>query len=205
MSEYNKEQYDALAMVCTQLARISPSQRQKLANRLDGYLAFRREVDEFLQRHFSEICTANCFQSRLSACCSKEGIVTFFADGVINALLSREDELERLAGILADDNEKRACVYLGRGGCRWRLPPIVCAMFICEDAKKNAFRADPTSERRWKSIQQQRKRYTWPDRPVLFDHLEQVFIDIGLESELMYLHNSPGMLRVKQRAGLYKS
>jgi hypothetical protein len=110
-----------------------------------------------------------------------------------------------LAGILADDNEKRACAYLGRGGCLWRLPPIVCAMFICEDAKQNAFRADPTSERRWKSIQQQRKRYTWPDRPVLFDHLEQVFIDIGLESELMYLHNSPGMLRVKQRAGLYKS
>jgi hypothetical protein len=35
----------------------------------------------------------------------------------------------------------------------------------------------------------------------LFDELEQLFIDAGYRSPLMYLHNGPGLLRVKERAG----
>jgi hypothetical protein len=36
---------------------------------------------------------------------------------------------------------------------------------------------------------------------VLFDDLEAFFIDCGCTSPLMYLHNSPGLLRVKQKRG----
>ena len=50
------------------------------------------------------------------------------------------------------------------------------------------------------ALAQERKRFTWPDRPVLFDDLEQYFMDAGCTSPHMYLHNSPGLLRVKQMA-----
>jgi len=201
MSVYNREQAEALQIVRSGLRQFPAARLTALRAAIGDYLAYRRSVDHFFQRHFAGFCRPKCFQTGLSACCSKEGIVTFFADVVINALLSKDEELDRLADTLARAHENRSCVYLGPEGCRWRLTPIVCAMFICEDAKTKAFLIDPTSEPRWKSIQQQRKRYTWPDRPVLFDRLEQEFIDIGLSSTLMYLHHSPGMLRVKQQAG----
>lgn len=205
MSVYNREQAEALQIVRSGLGLLPARQVSELRAAVDDYLAYRRDVDRFFQRYFAGFCRSKCFQTGLSVCCSKEGIVTFFADVVINALLSKDEELDRLADTLARAHENRSCVYLGPQGCRWRLTPIVCAMFICEDAKTKAFLIDPASEPRWKSIQQQRKRYTWPDRPVLFDRLEQEFIDIGLSSTLMYLHHSPGMLRVKQQAAFLKS
>jgi hypothetical protein len=46
------------------------------------------------------------------------------------------------------------------------------------------------------------KSFRWPDRPVLFDQLEQVFMAVGCRSPLMYINTSPGLLRIKQKAGL---
>jgi len=51
-------------------------------------------------------------------------------------------------------------------------------------------------------LEQESRRFKWPDRPVLFDTLEKLFLDAGFHSPLMYLHTSPGLLRVKQQAGL---
>jgi hypothetical protein len=41
------------------------------------YCAYRQEVDAFLKTHLAGVCTQKCYQSRVSACCSKEGIITF--------------------------------------------------------------------------------------------------------------------------------
>jgi len=51
-------------------------------------------------------------------------------------------------------------------------------------------------------LEAERQHFTWPDRPVLFDDLESYFLKTGCRSPLMYLHNSPGLLRIKQKAGL---
>jgi len=80
----------------------------------------------------------------------------------------------------------------------WRVKPIVCEMFLCEQAKKEVFREKAWAEDAWEELKQRKKLYTWPDRPVLFDDLERYFMDAGYSSPLMYLHNSPGLLRVKQ-------
>ena len=89
MNSYQKEQIEALEMVKNQLENLPASERQRLSSWLTDYLEFRKEVDEFLSAHFSEVCTQKCYQSRLSACCSREGIVTFFADVVINHLVTK--------------------------------------------------------------------------------------------------------------------
>ncbi|MGD2030721.1 MAG: hypothetical protein PVG86_12380, partial [Desulfobacterales bacterium] len=52
----------------------------------------------------------------------------------------------------------------------------------------------------WNELKQRKKIYTWPDRPVLFDDLERYFMNAGYSSPLMYLHNSPGLLRIKKQA-----
>jgi hypothetical protein len=41
------------------------------------------------------------------------------------------------------------------------------------------------------------KQFTWPAKPILFDELEELFLQSGLQSPLMYCHLSPGLLRVK--------
>jgi hypothetical protein len=41
--------------------------------------------------------------------------------------------------------------------------------------------------------------YTWPSRPVLFDKLEELFIQEGFDSPIMYFHHSPGLLRLKAK------
>jgi hypothetical protein len=203
ISEYNRQQAEALQIVRQGLRQLPLQLVTEMRASIDGYLVFRETVDRFFDAHFNAFCRPKCFDSRQSACCSKEGIVTFFADVVVNALVSDALELQRLAGVLQEQPPNgRSCVYLGSNGCRWRVTPIVCAMFICEAAQAHAYSADPDCRAAWKAIQRQRKTFTWPDRPVLFDRLEQAFLDAGWRSELMYLHNSPGMLRVKRQAGL---
>ena len=97
MSEYNKEQHEALCLVRNHLAELEVYLNSPpISERLKAYLAFRKGVDDFLAAHFSDICNRNCYRNRLSACCSKEGIVTFFADVVINMLESTADEIEAL-------------------------------------------------------------------------------------------------------------
>ena len=199
MSSYQKEQVDALQMVREHLQALTEKERRALADLAHEYLVFRKNVAAFLSTHLSDVCTLKCYKNSLSACCSKEGIITFFADIVINVLVSSEEEIHSLFRVLTAANKGSRCVYLGPDGCLWHLKPIVCEMFVCKDAQKYIFNSTPEARQKWDELKQLQKRFTWPDRPVLFDVLEAVFIKAGYTSTLMYLHNSPGLLRLKQR------
>jgi len=202
MNDYQFEQLEALSLVRMHLKVQPRGERDKLRQMAADYLEFRRRVDRFLETYFGSVCDLTCYQSRLSACCSREGIITFFADVVINQLFSAEAEIDGLASALRQDTSGFKCVYLGPAGCRWRIKPIVCQMFLCEPAKAKVFRQHPPAESEWLELERQRKKFTWPDRPVLFDVLEKYFIAMGCSSPLMYMHQSPGLLRVKQKAGI---
>ncbi len=166
------------------------------------YYQFRRRVQRYLSDFFGDVCRQNCYQSNLSACCSREGIITFFADVVLNALVSTEDGLDRLKTVLAEERPGCKCVYLGPQGCLWNLKPIVCEMFLCDSAKMQVFEKRPEAVSQWEALRLEEKNYKWPDRPVLFDEVEKIFMKAGFRSPLMYLNNSPGLLSVKKRAGL---
>jgi putative NADH-flavin reductase len=155
-----------------------------------------------LGRSFNTICTDICFRSRTSACCSKDGIITFFADAVINALNATDKQQQQLMAVLEQVNTGHRCVYLGEAGCLWTVRPVVCAMYLCDRATKAVFDEAPEARATWERLREQEKRFNWPDRPVLFDHLERVFLDMEYRSTLMHLNLSPGLLRVKQNAGL---
>jgi hypothetical protein len=199
---YNREQREALQIVRRYLDALTADERIALSARIGAYLSFREALEKFLSEHFSEICTAACFRSRLSACCTKEGIVAFFGDVVVNTLVSSAAELDEMERALDGDSQGFKCVFLSEKGCLWRVRPIVCAMFLCDPAAEKAWAKSPEAAARWKTFQARRNDFTWPDKPVLFDDLEQHFIDAGFRSPLMYLHQSPGLLRVKKAAGL---
>ncbi len=198
MTPYQKEQIESLEIVVRHLASLSEAEKEGLRNLIADYLCFRDAVNRFLFRHFNAVCSASCFQSRMSACCSRDGIITFFADMAVNALVSTPAELERLEVALRRPHEGSKCVYLAHQGCLWRIKPIVCEMFLCDAAKEKVFSETPDARGEWEAFERQKKRYTWPDRPVLFDTLEEIFMDAGYQTALMYLHNSPGLLRIKQ-------
>lgn len=200
MSPYNQEQIQALEMVREYRDGLGQAATAGLVSILDDYLRFRRSVDEFLQTHFGSVCRRACYQNSLSACCSREGIVTFFADVVVNVLMSAPPETDRLAEALQNGASGAKCVYLGRSGCLWRIKPIVCALFLCDRAEEEVFRDRPALRRQWEAFRERKKRFTWPDRPVLFDDLETLFIKAGYFSPLMFLNNSPGLIRVKEQA-----
>ncbi len=200
LSDYNREQLETLRMVRRHLATLAEAQQRELQEKIADYLAFRSDLDAFLQEHFSSICTVTCYTSRRSACCSREGIITFFADAVINGLQSTEADLDTLQQVLQGSQDENQCVYLSANGCRWRVRPIVCAMFLCDRAVKTVFENRRPLRNRWEELCRRRQLFTWPDRPVLFDELESFFIGLGCNSPLMYLHNSPGLLRVKQNS-----
>ena len=200
MSSYQQEQIDALEMVLEHLQSMSEEERLALTQSTAEYRLFRKNVDAFLSAHLSDVCTLKCYKNRLSACCSKEGIITFFADVVINTLVSTKEQIGLLARVLRKTNKGFKCIYLGSDGCLWQLKPIVCEMFICDAAQEHIFAAAPESREKWEEFKQLKKHFTWPDRPVLFDALEDIFIKAGYTSPLMYLHDSPGLLRVKQQA-----
>jgi len=200
MSEYNQEQQEAILMVQRHLQMLPPSELTNLKTRIKSYIGFRKDVDSFLRRYFSGLCTQMCYQDRSSACCNHEGIITFFADVVINLLLSKEQDVDRLLHVLHEPKAGAKCVYLGKAGCLWRVKPIVCEMFLCERARKTVFNEDPHALQAWEALKGRQKSYTWPDRAVLFDELEAYFIEKGCDSNLMYCHKSPGLLRVKALA-----
>ena len=201
MNAYHQEQIEAMEIVHKHL-KIHPSARHDLLALAADYLAFLADVKRFLTTYFQSTCTRTCYQNRLSACCSREGIITFFADIVVNVLVSDSREIEDLITILQEPNTGFKCVYLTEDGCRWKVKPIVCEMFLCDKAKETILTQNPMIQRQWSLFEEQRKQYTWPDHPVLFDELETYFMGAGYRSPLMYLHNSPGLLRVKQKAGL---
>ncbi len=197
MNSYNREQFEALAAVRQQLAALSAEGVVQLKKEIYPYLLFRKDVDEYLKRYFSVVCSRQCYRNARSACCSREGIITFFADVVVNALVSGDTRLEELRKTLQEDRGGLKCVYLGPKGCRWRVRPIVCAMFLCDAAQEQVFASHPEAAGAWHELEGRRKSFTWPDRPVLFDRLEAFFLARGLSSPLMYLHNSPGMVMLK--------
>jgi hypothetical protein len=201
-SEYNQQQKEALLMVRQHLSGLPLSQLHRLKRRIRSYLGFREAVASFQKTHFADLCSEKCFTSHTSACCGREGIITFFADVVVNVLLSTQEENDVLLDILDTDTGGLNCVYLNNTGCLWRAKPIVCEMFLCEHAKNLVLDNNKALKSQWETFRQRERRYTWPTRPVLFDELEDYFIGAGFDSPLMYLHRSPGLLRLKARHGL---
>ncbi len=201
-SRYNREHLDAFHMAGRRLNGLSPAARRRLQEQIRPYLAFRSEVRRFQEEHFSRICTVKCFQDRTSACCAREGIAAFFADVVINTLLSSPEEIAALVQALETSLDGPNCVYLGPSGCLWHLKPVACEMFLCQHARGAVLDSDEEAAARWDALRARERRFTWPDRPVLFDDLEASFLRDGLDSPLMYCHKSPGLLRVKARSGL---
>lgn len=199
MEAYQKEQREALQLVCRWFPELKVNGLEDLDEKISAYMAFREDVDTFLFEHFSHICTQSCYKSRRSACCTKEGIITFFADMVINAHLSSQDELDRILSILNSPHIGNKCIYLGDDGCLWRVKPLVCEMFLCDEAEKSVFSENDALRESWQSLKQREKSFRWPDQPVLFDEIEEVFLNAGVSSSLMYLHNSPGLLNVKKK------
>jgi hypothetical protein len=201
MSEYNQQQKDAILMVRQCLSQLSTAELHWLQQRIKSFVQFRKAVQSFQEEHFSDICSKKCFTSRTSACCGREGIITFFADVVINVLLSTNRQIDTLLEILDRDTGGFNCVYLNDNGCLWLWKPIVCEMFLCEVAKNSVLAKSESLASQWAGLRRRERRYTWPTRPVLFDELEAFFLNEGFDSPLMYLHKSPGLLRLKARHG----
>jgi hypothetical protein len=202
LSEYNQQQKDAILMVRQYLSHLPESELRWLKQRIKPYLKFRKIVGSFQDQHFADICSQKCFTSHTSACCGREGIITFFADVVINALLSTSKEINTLLEILERDPGGFNCVYLNESGCLWRCKPIVCEMFLCDHAKNSVLTDNESLASRWAGFRRRERLYTWPTRPVLFDQLEVFFLNAGFDCPLMYLHKSPGLLRLKAKHGL---
>ncbi len=204
MNAYQKDQLDDYIIVTEHLASIASEDKQLLLIELDGYLQFRKQIDVFLVDHFTDECTEKCYHSKLSACCGKDSIIIFFADVVVNVLLSKKSDISMIMDRLRQPNSGIKCVYLNGSGCMWKVKPIVCALFLCDRAMDKVFSNEPSLRDVWEGFRRTDKTFRWPDQPVLFDRLEQHFIDAGYQSPSMYLHNSPGLLNVKRRAGLIK-
>ena len=201
MSEYNQQQKDAILMVRQYLSHLPATKVRWLKHRIKSYVQFRKAVHFFQEVHFSDICSKKCFTSRTSACCGREGIITFFADVVINVLLSTNEQIDTLLEILEGDTGGLNCVYLNKNGCLWLWKPIVCEMFLCDVAKNSVLAKSESLALQWAGLRRRERMYTWPTRPVLFDELEGFFLNAGFDSSLMYLHKSPSLLRLKARHG----
>jgi hypothetical protein len=200
MTPYQQEQLESLHPILSRLNGMAASERAQLKNICQPYIIFRQALDRFLDEHFRAVCTSRCYTSRRSACCSRDGIITFFADMVISVVHSDAGTIAAMESRLKREDYGDKCVYLGENGCSWKIRPIVCAMFLCDRAQQDVLETNPEKKDEWARFEETRKRFTWPDRPVLFDDLERLFIDAGTRTSLMYLHNSPGLLRIKEMA-----
>jgi len=198
MNAYQKEQLEALQMIRQHLDKLPEPDIKALKAETADYLEFRLQVAGFLETRFSDICTEKCYYSKLSACCSKDGIIAFFADVVINALSAEKDDLDILEYAIQHPANEFKCIFLSETGCLWKIKPIVCEMFFCDEAENRAFKDDPETMTQWEAFKEIKKSYTWPDQPVLFEMLESYFMSKGCDSTLMYIHNSPGLMRIKQ-------
>jgi len=202
MNDYQQEQWDALRTAVEQLGLLSAGQHQALIQEMAPYLAFRKEVDRFQAVHFGEHCTRSCYSNQRSACCSKDGIIAFWADVVINVCCSSKASLEKLFESLHAPFNNHKCTYLRADGCCWQIRPLMCAMFLCEPLQRKVFATDETCKNRWDQLKKQAKAFRWPEGPVLFDRLETFFMDRGCRSSLMFINTSPALLHVKRQAQL---
>lgn len=200
LNTYQKEQLDALHQVQHTLLQLDEKTKNRLCADLKSYLDFREKVDRYLDHHLNAYCTQACFNSQTSACCSKDGIITFWADIVINACCCTDDELNALISAVENPRHAQKCVYLGSKGCLWTIRPLVCAMFVCDQLQADVINQDPILATAWEQFRQQAKGFRWPDRPVLFDRLEEMFMDLGCQSPLMYINSSPGLMQIKKKA-----
>lgn len=204
MNAYQLEQMQALGIIRRhgdvlkneETLRTLQAKGFDLEAQLSAYLAFREDVGRFFGQWFEDICTARCYTSDLSACCAKDAILIFWGDLVVNSLLSTPAELDRLKSAIRQPAWDARCIYLAPGGCSWRIKPIVCEMFLCADAEKKVFGVHPEAKAEWVDLEAQKKAFTWPDRPVLFEILEAIYIDAGCDSSLMHMHKSPGLQRL---------
>jgi len=209
MNSYQAEQLHALEIIRRHVSKLEKPETFRKAKtkgfdleaQLSGYLSFREEIGRFFARWFEDVCTENCYTSGLSACCSKDGIIVFWADMLINTLVSGPAESKRLEAAIRSPASDAKCIYLAPGGCTWRIKPIVCEMFICPEAENEVFGRHPEAGSAWSDIRERKKAFTWPDRQVLFEVLEAIFIEDGCKSSLMHVHNSPGLQRlIRNRA-----
>ena len=199
MNAYQKEQLKTLELICRHLPELEEDLLVDFEGKVAGYLAFRKDVDSFLARHFSQICTESCYRSQRSACCTRDGIITFFADVVINVCQSGKEEIDTIHSVLNSPHDGYKCIYLGDNGCLWRVKPLICEMFLCSQAEASVFSENEALQDQWLALKEREKSFRWPDRPVLFDDIEEMFLKASVSSPLMYLHNSPGLLRVKKK------
>ena len=200
MNDYQREQWDALTLAIEQVAQLSVDERLGLIREMAPYLAFRKEVDRFLETRFSDRCTRSCYTNRRSACCSKDGIITFWADVVINVCLSSESEILKLQQALQSPEFDHKCTYLEGSGCCWKVRPLNCTMFLCDQVQQEVFPNNAKYQEEWSELNRRAKTFRWPDKPVLFDRLETFFMERGCTSSLMYINTSPGLLRIKRQA-----
>jgi len=202
MEAHQKDQYDGFCLTQRALAALGPQALMSLQRLVADYRAFREDTSAFLHTHFFGVCTSACYQSRLSACCTRDGIIVYFADVVVNTLAAPAQRTHSIIARLAHSHQGTKCIYLGEQGCLWTVKPIGCEMFLCDQAQHLVFSENPDLRGRWETLNTRRKSFTWPDRPVLFDLLETRLMALGIDSSLMYFHKSPGLLRVKRQAGL---
>lgn len=202
LMDYRAEQLLNQERIQDYFFRHGEEERMLIKGWCRDYFLFREDVAAFQTRYFQSLCNAACFQAQRSACCNKDGIITFFADLVVNAVTSEPHELTALVAGLRRDRTDMKCIYLGPEGCRWRVKPIVCEMFLCDRAQGEVFSASPETVAIWDGMKKRERGFRWPDRPVLFDQIESRFMAAGVSSSLMYLHNSPGLIRIKRKAGL---
>jgi hypothetical protein len=202
VSEYNRDQWYTLTAIERICRALSASEIEELKRSTYAYLAFRQELEAFQHQYVEHFCEQYCFHSGLSLCCGFESIFVFFADQVISLLFSGPDEIVSILRKLQQPNHSSRCVYLDTTGCVWHIRPVSCSMFFCAQVKERILESEADLLNRWKELQNQEKKFTFPDRPVLFDDIEAYFLARGVDSPLMYFHKSPGLLRLKARSGL---
>ena len=186
-------------MTCRFIESLSPPALADLKGNVSDYMEFRNDAADFFNHNFNILCMDKCYRTGVSACCTHEGIITFFADMVINVLHSTREQCHAIIQALENDQSGKKCVYLGPEGCLWQVKPIVCEMFLCDAVMDQVFSQDEGRKKQWDALKQKEKQFKWPDKPVIFDELEAIFMANGFSSSLMYFHNSPGLLRIKQK------
>lgn len=199
-SDYNQDLLISFRAIAAIFGNLSASHIAQLKGQISAYLDFRQALERFHFQYFEPTCRESCFETELSACCSFESIIIFFADQVINFLNSEPEEIAAILRVLERPNNSGKCVFLGNEGCMWRVRPVSCATFFCDQAKKKVFAEHPEAESGLKNLQKQEEEFTWPVKPVLFDEIEKYFMNLGVESSHLYFHKSPGLLQLKARA-----
>ena len=169
MNEYQREQLSAWRQIKQALAQMSTREISAMRKEIEDYLCFRKDVDLFLNKHFNNYCTIHCYQNNRSACCSKDGILIFWADLVIDAISSDTHPIENILKTVQAPVHSDKCIYLSHDGCCWQIRPLVCVMFLCDAVQQAVFAQQPEVGRQWEEFCKRARAFRWPDKSVLFD------------------------------------